>query len=150
MQIRFQTLSGRDYLGAVDRDAHIRAARRRQALDALAAEQDREAMLVEQLEDIVAEADGARLDADAFAQMSPDDARLARTALGLDGDADSDAEAEVDGDDFGFSFDLEDDEADPEDLEAEIARLQEVIESSRRVQAALERYLALLSGQAVA
>jgi hypothetical protein len=134
----------------VDRDAHIRAARRRQALDALAAEQDREAMLVEQLEDIVAEADGARLDADAFAQMSPDDARLARTALGLDGDADSDAEAEVDGDDFGFSLDLEDDEADPEDLEAEIARLQEVIESSRRVQAALERYLALLSGQAVA
>jgi hypothetical protein len=155
MQIRFQTLSGRDYLGAVDRDAHIRAARRRQALDALAAEQDREAMLVEQLEDIVAEADGARLDADAFAQMSPDDARLARTALGLDGDADSDAEAEVDGDDFGFSLNLEDDEAetgaaDPEDLEAEIARLQEVIESSRRVQAALERYLALLSGQAVA
>jgi hypothetical protein len=150
MQIRFQTLSGRDYLGAVDRDAHVRAARRRQALDALAAEQDREAMLVEQLEDIVAEADGARLDADAFAQMSPDDARLARTALGLDGDADSDPEAEVDGDDFGFSLDLEDDEADPEDLEAEIARLQEVIESSRRVQAALERYLALLSGQAVA
>jgi hypothetical protein len=150
MQIRFQTLSGRDYLGAVDRDAHVRAARRRQALDALAVEQDRETMLVEQLEDIVAEADGARLDADAFAQMSPDDARLARTALGLDGDADSDAEAEVDGDDFGFSFDLEDDEADPEDLEAEIARLQEVIESSRRVQAALERYLALLSGQAVA
>jgi hypothetical protein len=143
MQIRFQTLSGRDYLGAVDRDAHVRAARRRQALDALAAEQDRETMLVEQLEDIVAEADGARLDADAFAQMSPDDARLARTALGLDGDADSDAEAEVDDE-------AETGAADPEDLEAEIARLQEVIESSRRVQAALERYLALLSGQAVA
>jgi hypothetical protein len=39
---------------------------------------------------------------------------------------------------------------DPEELEAEIARLQEVIESSRRVQAALERYLALLSGTPVA
>ena len=53
-------------------------------------------------------------------------------------------------DDFEFSLDLEDDEAeldadDPDDLETEIARLQEVIESSRRVQAALERYLTLLS-----
>ena len=114
-------------------------------------------MLVEQLEDVLAEAEGARLDDELFAQLSADDAGLARTALGLDVDAEPDAEpeAEEDSGDFEFSLDLEDDEAemdadDPEDLEAEIARLQEVIESSRRVQAALERYLALLSGTPVA
>jgi hypothetical protein len=126
----------------VNRDAHVRASRRRQAVDALAAEQDREAMLVEQLEDVLAEADGARLDADLFAQMSPGDASLARTALGLDEDPGPEAEPEDDEAETGA--------ADPDDLEEEIARLQDVIESSRRVQAALERYLALLSGQPVA
>jgi hypothetical protein len=49
-----------DYVGAVDtdasRDAHLRNARRRQAQDALAFERDREAMLVSELEDILAEA----------------------------------------------------------------------------------------------
>jgi hypothetical protein len=141
----------------VDRDAHVRASRRRQAVDALRVEQDREAMLVEQLEDVLAEADGARLDEDLFAEMSPDEAELARTALGLDVDAEPDAEPEEDEEgDFGFSLDLEDGEAEwavaeePDDLEAEIARLQDVIESSRRVQGALERYLALLSGEPVA
>ncbi len=56
-----------DYVGAVDtnanRDAHLRAARRRQAQEALAFERDREAMLVSELEDVLAEAEGPRLDA---------------------------------------------------------------------------------------
>ena len=102
-------------------------------------------MLVEQLEDVLAEAEGARLDDDLFAQLSAEDAGIVRTALGLDVDAEPDAEPE---DEEDGEAEMEAD--DPEDLEAEIVRLQEVIESSRRVQAALEQYLALLSGTPVA
>ena len=139
---------------APDRDAQVRAARRRQALDALRFEQEREAMLVEQLEDVLAEAEGARLDADLFAQMSLDDARLVQAALdgALNGEPWQEAEENVepDEDDFGLSLDFEDDGADPDaaatdEVEAEVARLEEVIESSRLVQAALQRYLALLA-----
>jgi hypothetical protein len=141
----------------MDRDAQVRAARRRQALDALAFEQEREAMLVEQLEDVLAEADGARLDAGLFAQMSPDEARLVQAALGeaVNGGTWQEAGEGVEPDDeFGLSPDLEDDDADldaaaTDDIEAEVARLQEVLESSRLLQAALQRYLALLSAQPV-
>jgi hypothetical protein len=135
----------------------VRAARRRQALDALAFEQEREAMLVEQLEDVLAEAEGARLDAGLFAQMSPHEARLVRAALGEAVNGGTWQEAEEDGEpdgDFGLALDFEDDDADLEtgaadDVEAEVARLREVVESSRLVQAALQRYLALLSAQPV-
>ena len=100
-------------------------------------------MLVEQLEDVLAEADGAHLDADLFAQLSPGDAactdgarpRVTPTRCRARGRG-------------GWRSR---DEPTTEDLEEEILRLQDVIESSRRVQAALERYLALLSrGQPVA
>jgi hypothetical protein len=140
----------------MDRDAQVRAARRRQALDALAFEQEREAMLVEQLEDVLAEADGARLDAGLFAQMSPDEARLVQAALGeaVNGGTWQEAGEGVEpDDDFGLSLDLEDDAdldaAATDDVEAEVARLREVLESSRLLQAALQRYLALLSAQPV-
>ena len=147
-------------LAAVDRDAHVRAARRRQALDALAFEQDREAVLVEQLEDVLAEIEGARLDADLFAQMSLDEAQLVRTALGEDTDSEPEQEAEPEADGFGFSIDFAADEdatgeaaEDAEDaeaeVEAEVVRLQAELERSRRVQAALERYLELVSQQPV-
>ena len=130
------------------RDAHVRAARRRQALEALAFEQDREAVLVEQIEDVAAELAGAELDARLFAAIGPEDARLVREALGQDADDypdrhDSDGD-DPEGDDpehggeTGY-------EPDGEDLEAEIVRLEEVLASSRRVRAALERYLALLA-----
>jgi hypothetical protein len=138
----------------VDRDAHVRAARRRQALEALAFEEDREAVLVEQLEDVLAEVEGTGLDAGLFAQMSSDDAQLVRAALGEVEVGGPGEEAEPDDDDFGLSLDFDDDDAEtdaagPDDVEAEIARLQDVLESSRRVQAALRQYLALLSGQPV-
>jgi hypothetical protein len=131
----------------------VRAARRRQALDALAFEQDREAMLVEQLEDVLAEIEGARLDADLFAQMSLDEAQLVRAALGEDIDTGTEQEAEPEGDGFEFSIDLDADEAgtgedaeDAEDeVEAEVVRLQAELERSRRAQAALQRYLELVS-----
>ena len=57
---------------------------------------------------------------------------------------------EPDEDDFGLTFDFDDDGADPDataadEFEAEVARLREVIESSRLVQAALQQYLALVN-----
>src|SRR5258708_5891482 len=141
---------------AVDRDAQVRSARRRQVLDALAFEQEREAMLVEQLEDVLAEVEGARLDAGLFAQMSPDEARLVQAALGeaVNGGTWQEEEDVEPDDDFGLSLDVEDNDAHLAaaaiyDGEAEVARLREVIESSRLVQAALQRYLALLSAQPV-
>ena len=76
-----------DYLGSVDRDAHVRAARRRQALDALEFERDREEMLAVELEDVLAGVDGKRVDAAVFAQMSSEDVRLVREAIGGDGSA---------------------------------------------------------------
>jgi hypothetical protein len=127
-----------DYRGFVDRAAHARAALRRQAEDALAFERDREAMLTVELQDVVAEVHGPEIDEEVFAALTPEDALLVRAALG--------GGQRVDDDD-----DVEDEESgdDPEDAEAageeEIARLQAEIESSRRSQAALERYLELLA-----
>ena len=72
-----------------------------------------------------------------FAAMTPEDALLVRAALGG-------------GERLDDEDDVEDEESgeDPEDADAageeEIARLQAEIESSRRSQAALERYLELL------
>ncbi len=134
-------------LPPVDRDAHVRAARRREALDALAFERDREAVLVEQLEDVLAVVEGARLDADLFAQMSPDEAQLVRTALGEDTDSEPEQEEEPEADDEAETDEsAEDAEA---EVEAEVVRLQAEIEGSRRAQAALERYLELVSRQPV-
>jgi hypothetical protein len=139
-----------------DRDVQVRAARRRQALDALRFEQEREAMLVEQLEDVLAEAEGAVLDAVLFAQMSADDARRVQAALdgALNGALWQEGEEslEPDADGFGLTFDFDDDGADPDataadEFEAEVARLREVIESSRLVQAALQQYLALVNAE---
>ncbi len=115
-------------------------------------------MLVEQLEDVLAEVEGARLDAGLFAQMSPDEARLVQAALGeaVNGGTWQEAEEDVEpDDDSGLSLDFEDNDDDlaaaatADDDEAEVARLRDVIESSRLVQAALQRYLALLSAQPV-
>jgi hypothetical protein len=95
-------------------------------------------MLTVELQDVVAEVHGPEIDEEAFAALTPEDARLVRAALG--------GGQRVDDDD-----DVEDEESgdDPEDAEAageeEIARLQAEIESSRRSQAALERYLELLA-----
>jgi hypothetical protein len=126
-----------DYRDAVDRDAHARAALRRQAEDALTFERDREAMLTVELEDILADATRDEIDAAVFAAMAPEDAVRVRAALGniesIDWD-DVEGEEEGDGDvDDAVGVD-----------EEEVARLQDEIASSRRSQAALERYLELL------
>ena len=85
------------------------------------------------------ESEGPRLDAEVFARLAPEDVALVREALG---------EQEEDEEDLfaadGF-LDLEaEDGEDGEPPGAEIARLQEEVAASRRVQAALERYLAAL------
>lgn len=134
----------------MDRDGLVRRVRRRQALDALAFERDRAALLTEQLEETVASLEGARVDAAVYAQLSPDDVQLVRAAL-RDSDHeeavfDDDADAEASPDDADDA--QEDDDAveadDAQEDEEEILRLQGELDGSGRLQAALERYLDVL------
>lgn len=129
--------SPNDYGVVVDRDDLVRRARRRQALDSLAFERNRAALLTEQIEEMVASLDGAQVDAAVYAQLSPDDVQLVRAALG---DRD-DGESAFDGADDGNGD--EDGNSAQED-EDEILRLQGELELSGRLQAALERYLEVL------
>ena len=106
-----------------------RSQRRRQVEEVLDDERGREAALTERLEELVAEAEGPRIDELVFARLEPEDAALVGEVLlaqsPLDGD---EAEGE--------------DEPEEEDWAgSEIARLQGEIESSRRRQLAYERYL---------
>jgi hypothetical protein len=122
----------------VDRDAHVRAARRRQAQDALEFERDRADMLATELEDVLVAADGRRVDADVFAQMSAEDVQLVRAAIGND----AAVMERVNRDDLEP---LVDSDAVSRELEEEISRLESELASSRRIQGALERYLVALS-----
>ena len=111
-----------------------RAARRRQAQDALEFEQERERMLTEELEDVLAEDAGNRVDEAAFAAMEADAASLVRSMF-----ASTPPEANDEFEDIPF------DEPDPAALrEEEIARLAEVLEECRRKQRALHGYLTAL------
>ena len=122
----------------MDRDAQVRATRRRQALDALAFERDRAALLIEQLEETVASIEGARVDADLDAQLSPDDALLVRAALHLGNPDDVHCSEDEERDEHEEEGEEEDED------EQEIVRLQGELDSSGKLQAALERYLDLL------
>jgi hypothetical protein len=124
----------------VDRAAIAREGRRAHALEALAFEREREQALDAQLRQVVLEAEGAHVDALAFAQLTPGDVSRVREALGtLDGEALDDEP-------------LEDDEpegtADDDDVgpETEIRRLEEELERCRAVQHALERFVEALDG----
>jgi hypothetical protein len=126
----------------VDRDAIARAQRRREAHEALQFERDRTTSLEEQVEAIVAELEGPRIDEEAFARMSPEDAQAARALLQPDGGPGS-------GEDW-LELDDEPAESEPdetrEEIEEEIARLEEEIAASRRRQEVLERYIEALGG----
>jgi hypothetical protein len=125
----------------VDREALARAARRRQALEALEFERARADALHEQLERIAAELDGESVDERAFAALPLDDVAAVRAVLhGVEPEWFDDEPA---------------DEAEPEpggdgattartEHEAELTRLEEELAASSRVQRALERYLAAL------
>jgi hypothetical protein len=128
----------------VDREAIARAQRRRQASESLQFERERASGLQEQIDILVAELEGSRVDEQAFAKMAFEDAELARSLL---------APAEQPADDADedewliFGADPPDDEEpDPrEEAEEEIARLQREIAECRRRQEALERYLEALA-----
>jgi hypothetical protein len=123
----------------MDRPAIARAQRRREGLDALEFERSRAAALRDQLEEIVAELEGPRVDEETFGRMAPEDVELVRSIL-TPGASDEDAEEE-----WLAPDDL--DEAAPDGQgadEEEIARLAREIEESERRQQALERYLQAL------
>jgi hypothetical protein len=122
----------------MDRQAIVRAQRRRQATDALEFERARAEALREQLETIVAELDGPAMDEGIFAALAPEQAAVVRTELYGE-------EAEPLGEDWALPVEEEGDPVlDPAEQEAEIVRLQDEIEGSIRRQRALEAYLAAL------
>ena len=127
--------TARDYGVFVDRDAIARSQRRRQVEEARAEEQSREQALAERLDEIVTERVGARVDAEAFVRMEPDDVALVREVL--------DAPVFVDEEDeFVEPAAEEGAEEDPDaEAEAEIARLQSEIAESRQRQLAYQRYV---------
>jgi hypothetical protein len=127
----------------VDRDTIARRRRRGQVLEALAFEREREAALVEQLEDVVLEEEGPRIDREAFALLQPEDVAVVRGLLDGWSESDEDEADELEAD-FFAGLEAEADEPAPEE-EDEVARLRGEIESSRARQRALERYLEALA-----
>jgi uncharacterized Zn finger protein len=125
-----------DYRSAVDRDAMARNQRRRQVEEALDDERGRAAALAEQLEGVVAETDGPRIDERVFERLDPDDVTLVREALQTSSPFDED---EDESDAYVLAIESEGPEDDGAD--SEIARLLEEIADSRRRQLAYERYL---------
>ena len=130
----------------MDRDAIARAQRRRQAQEALEFERDRATSLEEQVEAIVAELEGPRIDQEAFARMAPEDVEALRAVLQPDdGPGPEEEWLGVEGEAL---------EADPseteqetaEEVEAEIERLQHEIAASRRRQEVLELFMDALGG----
>lgn len=115
----------------MDRDAIARGQRRRQVEEARAEEQGRELVLSERLEEVVTEQEGARVDAEAFVRMEPEDVALVRELLEIPSFPEDDEDA-------GEYDTGEDAEA---EAEAEIARLQSEIAESRRRQLAYQRYV---------
>jgi hypothetical protein len=122
----------------VDRDAIARKQRRQQAVEALEFERERVQGLTEQIEAIVAEREGPRVDEETFARMAPEDVETVRALL------DPASVPELDEEDWLGGFEDADAGEEPveeDDPEEEIARLQDEIAASRRRQEALERYL---------
>jgi hypothetical protein len=110
--------------------------RRRQVGEVLDDERGRERALAERLEEVVAEADGLRIDEQVFERLDPEDVTVVRELFQTASPFDDDEE-EAD------TFDLAT-ESEPPDGDwaaAEIARLQNEIADSRRRQLAYERYL---------
>jgi hypothetical protein len=127
----------------VEREAIAREGRREQAVEALTFERERELALQAQLTQVVLEHDGARVDALAFAHMTPGDVELVRDALGEVADEPFDEELDVDL--LPGGAEAPDDEDGPE---AELARLEAEIEQCRARQRAIESYVTALDRDA--
>ena len=126
----------------METDTIVRARRRRQALDALDTERDREAALREQLDEMLTELEGARIDAVAFARMDPADVERVRETRDPRPPRPEDEWQGLEGESPAETARLQREER--EEREAECARLRQVIERCRRCQGALERYLEAL------
>jgi hypothetical protein len=125
-----------------------RAQRRRQALEALESERDREAALRGQLEETVTELEGPNVDEEAFAGMEPEDVQIVRQSMLDAGQAFDTTFSAEDGEDWldEFRVDGESPEDEREERLGEVVRLEGEINESRRRQQALERYVAALAG----
>lgn len=115
-----------------------REQRRRQAVEALEFEREREAALLGAMEVTAADLEGAGLDEAAFAQMEPAEVEIVRSVLSETDDTEL---AEALGEDW-ISF-QSDEERHAEQVE-EVARLEAELVECRRRQAAFRRYLELL------
>jgi hypothetical protein len=120
-----------------------RSHRRRQVLEALTFERAREAALREQLETTATELEGPGVDARVFANLTPQDAEIVRSALGETDDEPSEDET---GEEWPLDEDDGTPELDREELLAEIARLEQEMADSRRRQEAFQRYLTTIAG----
>jgi hypothetical protein len=115
-----------------------RAHRRREAEEALAFERERTDSLREEIERLVAELEGPKVDEQAFARMAPEDAELVRGLI---------QPAELPADEGWAVDDGEELYAPPDprvEMEEEIVRLEAEIADGSRRQEALERYLEAL------
>jgi len=125
----------------VDREAIARAVRRRQAQETLDFEREREQTLNDQVELVIAEAEGANVDAAAFAKMSPQDVQIVKTELDPPGFGDDDGPGFFERDDL---FDLDEFEDDIDPHAEELARLNSELAECRRRQEAFAAYIAAL------
>jgi hypothetical protein len=126
-------------VAGVEREAIAHERRRRQAVEHLEFEQEREAALRDQLEELITEQHGSQVDESAFASMSPEDVKVVREAL-----LGSDDSPEVDEVEAALSEWPDEGADDADDVEAEIARLEAELADCRRRQQAFERYLKAL------
>ena len=136
-----------DYRRRVELREIARSQRKRQALEALEFERDREAALRAQLDETIMELEGPNVDEETFARMDPDDVEIVRGALLDTGQAFDETFDEEDGEDWlaEFRVDGESAEDQREEQLGEVARLEGEISGSRRRQQALERYVEALS-----
>lgn len=125
----------------MDTDAIVRARRRQQALDALEFERDRETALLEQIDEVLTELDGPRIDAAAFARMEADEVQLVRETLDPSHVTLEQDRLELEGESPAESARLR-----REEQEAERLRLLDLVAECRRCQKALESYIQALDG----
>jgi hypothetical protein len=125
----------------VDREAIARRQRRRQVAEALEEEREREAALVARVEEVVVEADGPAVDEQVLPQLDPEDASVLRELLEEQSPFDE-------GDDLEFLSEdgagFEEDGAEEDGVDEELARLEGEIADSQRRQLAYQRYLEAL------
>ena len=114
--------------------------RKRQVREALEFEREREQTLKEQIEIVIAETEGARVDAAAFALMSPEDVQIVKAELSPPTFEADEGPTFFERDDVIYLD--EEEELDPQ--EAELLRLKQELEDCRRTQLAFEAYLEAL------